>query len=89
MNECISRLAAEFEKMEKTIEFQSKIIKAATAQKTVCPFGIDQSAFNLPRGIYSCRFEYQISVHRCLSLLDGSVYPYRNCNIYCACPYRG
>lgn len=49
MNECISRLAAEFEKMEKTIEFQSKIIKAATAQKTVCPFGIDQSAFNLPK----------------------------------------
>ena len=49
MNECISRLAAEFEKMEKTIAFQSQIIKAATAQKTVCPCGFDQSAVNLPK----------------------------------------
>ena len=44
-----SQLAAEFEKMETTIAFQSKIIKAATAQKTCCPCGIEQSAFNLPK----------------------------------------
>lgn len=44
-----SQLAAEFEKMEKTIEFQSKIIKAATAHKSACPCGFDQSAFELPK----------------------------------------
>ena len=44
-----SQLAAEFEKMEKTIEFQSKIIKAATAYKSTCPCGFDQSAFELPK----------------------------------------
>ena len=39
-----SQPAAEFERWKKTIEFQSKIIKAATAYKSTCPCGFDQSA---------------------------------------------
>ena len=39
MNPIISQLNAEFEKMEKTINFQKKIIETATAQKPVCPCG--------------------------------------------------
>lgn len=39
MNSIISQLNAEFEKMEKTINFQKKIIETATAQKPVCPCG--------------------------------------------------
>ena len=39
MNPIISQLNAEFENMEMTINFQKKIIAAATAQKPVCPCG--------------------------------------------------
>lgn len=37
MNSIISRLNDEFEKMEKTINYQKKIIEAATVQKPACP----------------------------------------------------
>ena len=37
MNENLRRFLAEFEQMEKTIDFQKKIIMAATAQKPTCP----------------------------------------------------
>lgn len=42
MNSIISQLNAEFEKMEKTINFQKKIITAATAQKPTrsCGFSV-------------------------------------------------
>lgn len=39
MNPIISQLNAEFEKMEKTINYQKKIIASTTAQVPVCPCG--------------------------------------------------
>ena len=50
-----SQLAAEFEKMEKTIEFQSKIIKAATAHKSA---EVEAGRLLLGRDRYVCSVRY-------------------------------